>query len=289
MKKHVRVALASVMAFTLAGACMLAGCSGGAGEKEQEPAAQEQQQSEEPHEAVELQVFAANSLQKAMPEVMAAYQEEHDWVTFADAQYLSSGDLVTQLKGGAYSDILITASKSTMDQAEEGALVDAATRFDMFANDLVVVAKEGSDIKIDSLEDVVNYSLCIGDESVPAGNYARQALSTVGAYEGGEAGRGGEYVGIEPLLDTSVGNVCKHAASGEVDLAIVYSSDVYRFDGVEVVYEIPADTHKAIVYPAAICSVAEDAQATAAQDFIDWAISDPAAIAIWQEWGFALA
>ncbi|MBQ6453960.1 MAG: molybdate ABC transporter substrate-binding protein [Coriobacteriales bacterium] len=239
------------------------------------------------HDPVTIQVFAANSLAKAMPEIMAAYQVDHPWVTFADAQYKASGDLVEMLKGGASSDILITASKATMDNAQDGGYIDQATRFDMFTNDLVVVSKKGSGIKINSLADVANYSLCIGDESVPAGNYARQALSTVGLYQGGDGGKGGSYVGIDPLLDTSVGNVCKHASSGEVDLAIVYSSDVYRFDGVEVVYQIPGNTHKNIVYPAAICSDSKVSQD--AQEFIDWATSDPEAIKIWQAWGFTLA
>ncbi len=236
---------------------------------------------------VTLEVFAANSLQKAMPAVMAAYQQDHSWVTFSDAQYLSSGDLVTKLQNGATADILITASKSTMDQAQAANLIDVGSRFNMFTNDLVVVAKAGSGIKINSLSDVTNYTLCLGDESVPAGNYARQSLSTIGAYTGGTDGQGGSYVGISPLLDTSVGNVCKHASSGDVQLAFVYSSDVYRYDGVEVVYKVASNTHKDIIYPAAVCSSSTNKDA--ASDFLKWATTDPGAIAIWQQWGFALA
>jgi molybdate transport system substrate-binding protein len=243
--------------------------------------------TEETHDAVTLEIFAANSLQKAMPEVMAAYQVDHSWVTFSDAQYLSSGDLVTKLQNGATADILITASKSTMDQAASSDLIETSSRFDMFTNDLVVVASSDSDITIDSLSDILNYSLCIGDESVPAGNYAREALASIGAYTGGTSGKGGTYEGIDPLLDTSVGNVCQHAASGDVDLAIVYSSDVYRYSGVKVVYEIPASTHDTIVYPAAVCSSSTNQEA--ATDFLEWATTDPEAIAIWQEWGFSLA
>ena len=133
----------------------------------------------------------------------------------------------------------------------------------MFKNDLVIVSKEGSGLKDVTLQDIADgkYTFCVGDESVPAGNYADQALSTVGVYvpSGDDEGKTGKDISgkngsfaedYNPVLDTSVGNVCKHAQSGDVDVAFVYTSDVYRFGGVEIVGTVPADTHKNIVYPA---------------------------------------
>ncbi len=112
----------------------------------------------------------------------------------------------------------------------------------MFKNDLVIVSKEGSGLKDVMLQDIADgkYTFCVGDESVPAGNYADQALSTVGVYvpSGDDEGKTGKDIsgkngafaeGYNPVLDTSVGNVCKHAQSGDVDVAFVYTSDVYRF------------------------------------------------------------
>ncbi len=79
------------------------------------------------HKAVELQIFAAISLEKAMPEVQALYTEKTG-VTFADTQFKASGDLIEQMRAGAQADALITASKGTMDDAVVGELVDEATR-----------------------------------------------------------------------------------------------------------------------------------------------------------------
>lgn len=291
MKKHMRILLAAVLAFAFVGAFALFGCA--QEEKKEEP--KEATPTEEKHEAVELQVFAANSLTKALAEVQELYVKDHDWVTFADTQYKSSGELVEMMKAGSAADLLITASKGTMDTAEEGKLVDSTTRFDMFSNDLVIVSKTGSGLKGVTLQDIADgkYSVAVGDDSVPAGNYACQALSTVGAYTdpsgatGKDAtGKAGTFVGITPVLDTSVGNVCKHAESGDVDVAIVYSSDVYRFGGVEIVGEIPANTHKSIIYPAAICADTKNAEAV--DEFLQWAITDEGALRIWQEWGFTL-
>ena len=137
------------------------------------------------------------------------------------------------------------------------------------------------------------YKIAVGDDNVPAGNYAKQALSTVGAWIDDEGtvgpesdGKGGTFEGT-PLAGMvtegkSVGDVCSYANTGDVDLAFVYSSDVYRFGGVEIVGIIPDDTHKAIV-------CAETDNADAAQAFLDWAVSDEDALKIWQEWGFELA
>ena len=66
--------------------------------------------------AVELQVFAANSLEKALPEVQKLYTDQTG-TTFADTQFRASGDLIEQMRAGAAVDVLITASKGTMDDA----------------------------------------------------------------------------------------------------------------------------------------------------------------------------
>lgn len=290
----------SILALAAALAAMVAmvGCSS---EQKSEEATDEKASTETTAEPVELQVFAANSLSKAMEEVQAAYIEDgHSNVTFADTQYKSSGELNEMLGAGSYADLLISASKSSMDTAVKEGYVDEGTRVDMFKNDLVIVSKEGSGLKDVTLQDIADgkYTFCVGDESVPAGNYADQALSTVGVYvpSGDDEGKTGKDIsgkngsfaeGYNPVLDTSVGNVCKHAQSGDVDVAFVYTSDVYRFGGVEIVGTVPADTHKNIVYPGAITSQSKNVEAT--QEFLDWCQNSEKAQEIWQKWGFELA
>ena len=259
----------------------------------------------EQHEAVQLQVFAANSLSKAMAEVQALYTQTHGWVTFADTQYKSSGDLNAMLEAGAYADIEITASKGTMDTAVSKGYVIESTRVTMFVNDLVMVAAEGSSITSVTLEDIAagKYKIGVGDDSVPAGNYANQSLSTttppcfidpdgkVGKDSAGKANGTDCYKGTpvegKVVTQTSVGNVCKLAQSGEVEVAFVYTSDVYRFGGVKVVGVVPDDTHKKIQYPGAVC--AQSKYQEEAQAFLDWCLTDPDALKIWQKWGFELA
>lgn len=260
-----------------------------------------QQQQESKSEDVQLQIFAANSLSKAMEEAQEAYiADGHDNVSFADTQYKSSGELNELLGAGSYADLLISASSSAMDTAVQEGYVNEETRVDMFTNDLVIVAAEDSDIKDVTLDDIAEgkYSICVGDDSVPAGNYAAQSLSTVGVYTpateekgktGAEiSGKGGEYSDdLKVVTDTSVGNVCQHAQSGDVDVAFVYTSDVYRFGGVKVVGTVAADTHKAIKYPGAVTANSENAEAT--QEFLTWCLESEKAQEIWQKWGFEMA
>ena len=243
--------VAGAAACALAGVLALTGCAGG------QPQGGSGAADGQP--AVELQVFAANSLSKALDEAQELYTSQNPGITFADTQYKGSGELNEMLAAGSYADLLVTASKGTMDDAVAEGYVDEATRADMFTNELVFVSKEDSTLQDVTLDDLKGsaYSLCVGDDSVPAGTYAAQALSTVGLYEPPAAdagktgaaitGKGGTYTGITPILQTSVGNVCKQAENGDVDLAIVYSSDVFRFGGVKNVGIIPDDTHKPIV------------------------------------------
>lgn len=249
----------------------------------------------------QLQIFAANSLTKAMDEVQALYTEQTG-ITFADTQYEGSGTLVEMLGGGAYADILITASNGTMDAAEEKGYINDDTRFDMFTNELVIVSALDSALEDVTLEDIASgtYTLAVGDANVPAGNYAKQSLSTTtpSCWISSDGAIGKECAGTDGTFDgtplagkvtegSSVGNVCNYANSGDVDLAMVYSSDVYRFGNVKQVGTTPNDTHKSIIYPAAICAASNLTEE--ALDFLDWAFTNEDAIKIWQEWGFELA
>ena len=301
MKKYLRFMTAAVLTFALVGMFALAGCSSNTAEESSSAeSANTEEPATAPADAVELQLFAANSLSEAMDAVQALYTESHPEVTFADTQYEASGTLNEMLAAGSYADVLITASKGTMDTAVEEGYVDEGTRFDMFANDLVIVAGENSDISEVTLDDVASgqYTVAVGDDNVPAGNYAKQALSTVGCWVDEEGttgkdsdGKGGTFDGT-PLAGlvtegSSVGNVCSYANYGDVDLAFDYTSDVYRFVGVKIVGTVPSDSHKSIVYPAAVCANSENAEAAAA--FLDWCTTDEEALKIWQEWGFELA
>lgn len=259
----------------------LAGCSGN---KEPESTGSDAGSAKiSSKKAVELQVFAANSLEKALPEVQKLYTEQTG-TTFADTQFKASGDLVEQMRAGATVDVLITASKGTMD--------DADTREDMFVNDLVVIRAEGSDTKVEAIADIASLDgkIAIGDaKTVPAGKYANQALASAGLYTGAE-GDDGEYapeIADKVALADKVGTAAAYVSTGDCVAGFVYSSDIFRYDGIEEAFVCPEDSHKPIVYPGAVAESSEHADE--AKAFIDFCLTNKKAQKIWAKYGFELS
>lgn len=244
-----------------------------------------------PREAVELQVFAANSLEKALPEVQRLYTEQTG-VTFADTQFKASGDLVEQMRAGAQVDALITASTGTMEDALSAQLVNDATCRDMFVNDLVIAKAEGSDVALTSIDDVRNLDgrIAIGDAAtVPAGKYANQALASVGLYSNAE-GVDGEYgpaIADKIALADKVGTAAKYVSTGDCLVGFVYSSDIYRYDGIEEAFVCPEDSHKPIVYPGAVATAS--AHTEEAEKFLEFCLANKDAQKVWAKYGFELA
>ena len=251
--------------------------------------------SSEAAEAVQLQVFAANSLQKALPEVEALYTAKTG-VTFVESEtgYAASGTLVETLTADpTAADVLITASAGSMDDAEAASLVDSATRQTMFTNDLVLAVAADSDLQISDVSDLATdaiASFAMGEpNAVPAGNYALQTLVSAGLATGDKAGYEFDASIADKVNDGAdkVGTVATYVSSGEVDCGFVYTSDIYRYDGIKVAYTVPADMHKDIVYPGAVC--AQTANADVAADFLNFCMTDADAQAVFAQYGFELA
>ena len=290
-KRFIALVLAVVLAASAA--LTLVACGGGATQDTSNAPDTSQSTTEPAAPAIQLQIFAANSLEKALPEVQALYTQQNPNVTFADTQFKGSGDLVTELQGGAPADILITASSATMDTAVQNGSIDETTRIDMFTNDLIVVKQTGSAVTLNSLADVNSdaiTTIAIGDpDAVPAGAYANQSLATIGLYSDA-SGKGGTYsagFADKVIVQSSVGNVAKTVSTGDAQIGFVYSSDLYRYDGIEQLFLVPGDTHKNIVYPGAV--VAGSANADEAAKFLDFCLNNPDALKIWAQFGFQMS
>jgi molybdate transport system substrate-binding protein len=300
MRKYLKVVGATAASLALVSAFALGGCQ------------QQQKQEAAPADnaaatadaaattpaAGQLQVFAANSLEKALPEVQALYTTATG-TTFADTQFKASGDLVEQLSAGATADVLITASTGTMDKAIENGSVTKDSETTMFVNDLVVCTASGSNITISSLDDLKSdavTSIAIGEpNTVPAGKYALQSLESAGlaTYDTAEDGTISNIVWDPSIANKmnagadKVGTVASYVKEGQCDVGFVYSSDIFRYDGIQTAYTVPADMHKAIKYPGA--PVASSANADAAKAFITFCMTDPDAQKVFSKYGFELA
>ncbi|MFR7671074.1 MAG: molybdate ABC transporter substrate-binding protein [Collinsella sp.] len=194
------------------------------------------------------------------------------------------------MRAGAAVDVLITASKGTMDDAEAAELVDADTREDMFVNDLVIIRAEGSNTKVEVIADVANLDgkIAIGDaKTVPAGKYANQALASVGLYTGTE-GDDGEYAPRSPTRSrwptkgTAAAYVSQATAWPVLSTAPISSATTAsrRPSCAPRIRTSPSCTR----VPLPSSEHADEAKA-----FIDFCLTNKKAQKIWAKYGFELS
>lgn len=233
-----------------------------------------------PAVAEEVVVFAAASLKTALDEVAAEFQAATgNTVTIS---YAGSNALAKQIIEGAPADIFISASEPWMDEVEKAGLVVPGTRADLLGNTLVLVAHgaDGAAVEIGAGLDLKGLlgegklSMAMVD-AVPAGQYGKEALETLGLWPSVE-GAVAQSENVRAALAL--------VAAGEAPYGIVYASDAVAEAGVSVVGVFPEDTHRPIVYPAALLTGAADA---ADRAFLE-ALSSEAADAKFTAQGFAV-
>lgn len=232
-----------------------------------------------PLHAAEVVVFAASSLKTALDQIAADWQAKTgNRVTIS---YAGSNTLANQIIQGAPADIFLSAAENWMDVVEAEGLTVPGTRVDLWGNQLVLVAHGTADpVTIDATLDLpallAGGKLAMGMvDSVPAGQYGKEALETLGLWSKAET---------SVAQSENVRAALALVAAGEAPLGIVYASDALAEPGVTVIGTFPADSHTPITYPAALLTNAAD---QADRDFLK-ALSDDAADATFAALGFAI-
>ena len=131
-----------------------------------------------PAKAAEMTISGAASLTNAFTELKGLFEKQHPGLT-AHVNFAASNPLLKQIQEGAPVDVFASADQATMDKAVASKVVDPATRRDFALNDLVLIVPAGGKKPAD-LADLKNFKrIAVGNpDSVPAGRYAREALTT---------------------------------------------------------------------------------------------------------------
>lgn len=226
--------------------------------------------------ADDVVVFAAASLKTALDQIAADFTAATgDTVTIS---YAGSNQLATQIIEGAPADIFVSAAVNWMDEVEGAGLVVDGTRADLLGNTLVLVgAADAAPV------DVAGLAAALGDDklamamvdSVPAGQYGKAALESLGVWAAVEA---------NVAQAENVRAALALVATGEAPYGIVYATDAVAEPAVTVLATFPADSHPPIIYPAALLTGAADAADTA----FFAALAAEAADAVFAEQGFAV-
>ncbi|SMD11665.1 molybdate ABC transporter substrate-binding protein [Sporomusa malonica] len=250
----------------------VAGC-GSTSQAPQTPPATAQQQP------VELTISAAVSLKDALTEIQNKYQAKNPNVKLV-YNLGASGSLQKQIEQGAPADIFISAAPKQMDELEAKNLINKATRKNLVENKLVVVVPKESKIEITNFADLAKDSvqkLALGETAtVPAGQYAQEALNKLGAWD---------KVKDKVVFAKDVRTVLAYAETGNVDAGIVYKTDALSSEKVKITATAPEGSHKPVVYPAALLAATK--QPKAAEEFLAYLYSSESK-AVFEKYGFAM-
>ncbi|MBK4217834.1 molybdate ABC transporter substrate-binding protein [Paracoccus caeni] len=230
--------------------------------------------------AEDVSVFAAASLKNALDEVAAGYTEETgNTVTIS---YAGSNALAKQIIEGAPADIFISANTEWVDEVEKADLIADGQRTDLLGNTLVLIG-HGTDAAPVEITPETDFTALLDGgklamalvDSVPAGQYGKAALETLGQWDA---------VSADVAQSDNVRAALALVATGEAPYGIVYATDAAAEDNVTIVGTFPADSYPTITYPAALLTNAAD---DADRAFYD-ALSGDAADAIFEKHGFTV-
>lgn len=221
-------------------------------------------------------VFAAASLGDVMTRLAHRFTQTNG-VPVATS-FASSAVLARQISRGAPADVFCSANPKWMDYLEVRDLVRPETRRDLLGNRLVwiVPRDQRHALRLETsfaIGDAFNGRLALGDpDHVPAGAYARSALSALGWWETLSER-------VVPAQDAR--GALAYVETGEVGAGIVYATDARVSSAVEVLDTLPDTLHPPIRYPVAAVAGASAATAT----FLEF-LSGPEAARVFREAGF---
>ena len=219
-------------------------------------------------------VFAAASTANVLDEIKAAFTNR----TGAEVQssYAASSALAQQIENGAEADLFISADSKWADYVEDK--VPVAKRRDLLGNRLVIVVPSDSDLKLARPENLATAAiehLALADpDAVPAGRYAKQALTALGIWEKLKQK-------VAPAED--VRHALAYVETGAAEAGIVYATDAAISKNVKVAAEIAANLTEPVRYP--VLLLIRGAGNRSAEAFYDY-LSSPQAVKVFEKFGF---
>lgn len=226
-----------------------------------------------------VMLAAAASLEKSFTEQLIPMFEAQYPNVKIEGTYDSSGKLQSQIEAGADVDIFFSAALKQMQALQEEGYIDADASIDLLENKIVLIVPKGSEEGYTSFEDIVNADMAaIGDpESVPAGQYGKEALENLGLWS---------EVENKLSLGTNVTEVLNWVAEQSADAGIVYATDAASIpEKVTVIAAAPEGSVSKVIYP--VAELKDTANKEAADAFMEF-LQSANALKVFEEAGFTI-
>lgn len=228
-------------------------------------------------QAGELRISVAASMTELFKDLVSMYEMNHPDVKII-SNFGPSGGLAKQINQGAPADFYVSANPRWMNFLVEKKQVEPST-IKTFAHNTLVFAgvpQEG----IRSLADLPSLQrIGIGSPgSVPAGQYAKEAMDKKGLYS--SLLKGGKLVMAKDVRQALI-----YADRGETDGSFVYKTDAQLARKAKVLFEVPQELYHQVAYQVAITVMGMSNNDT--RDFYDFVVS-AGAHGILSKYGFSL-
>ena len=209
-------------------------------------------------------VLAAASLQESLSEAADAWAAKgHPEPVLS---FAASSALARQVIAGAPADLFLSADEPWMDAVAKADMLRAGTCAILLGNRLVLIAPAASKLRLTPARGfpiaraLGSGRLALADpDAVPAGKYAKAALTHLGAWRG---------VAAKIAPAENVRAAMALVERGAAPLGIVYATDARASKAVRVVGVFPASSHPPIRYPVALLKASRHRDAAAFRAFL---------------------
>jgi len=225
-----------------------------------------------------IRLSVAASMTNVTKDIIAQYTAAGNKVDIIP-NFGPSGGLAKQINQGAPADIYISANQKWMTFLRDEKKIDPATETTLAKNTLVFVGMKNP--AVTKMEDIVNLKqIAIGSpKSVPAGEYAAQAMEKAGIYKTMQDGN-------KLAMAKDVRQALAYADRGETAGAFVYKTDALLATQAVILFEVPQELYKPVTYPIAI--TVEGAGNKEAKAFYAYLLG-PDAAKLFAKYGFSAA
>lgn len=288
MKKSIGYVLGSM---SLGLALVLAGCGASTDSKDTStameqtgstPAASGESSTSgatDPQEKVELTISAAASLTDAMKEIETNFEAANPNVEL-NFNFGASGALQQQIEQGAPADVFVSAATKNMNALVDENLIASGDQKNLLQNSLVAIIPADSSATVTSEKDLTADSIqtvAIGiPESVPAGTYAKEALTNAKLWDQLEG---------KLVQGKDVRQVLQYVETGNADAGFVYKTDALTSDQVKIAFEVDKNSYTPANYPVGIIEGTK--HRTEAEQFYTY-LQTPEVLDVFAKYGFSI-